>query len=1277
MAGEIALYGYDEVLNGFCGVDPNYGPVPLWWWDGEVIAPERLKWQMEKLAAGGLRNVCVINLAPTGPNVGSRASDPAFYSERWWELFEYAVRQAQRLGMFVWYYDQIGFSGANFPAQIVMAHPEFRGYHLGRWPRALMPENAEMVADDDEFVYATVRQGFNWLDPKACAVLLDRIHGEMERRLPEFLGTVILGSFQDELPPLPTWSSELLDRYQERFHHSLRPMLVNLFDDGQGAGAIRRRVWGLLGELAESAFFRPLGEWHNHHGLLIGCDQAGPGRAVDPHGAQRLYLDYPRTHRWFSAPGNDPDGEIKAHSSIAHVWGGKRVWLEAFHSSGWGATLEDTLHWLLPWYQAGATLYNPHAIYYSTQGGWWEWAAPDTGWRQPYWEHYQIFADLIARLSYTLSAGRHVADIAVYYPSHPLWESMRWPSDPQKNHPMTLAWHDEDVRSEKIRAAFWNLVGRQDRNHPQMGALRTLGRDFDEVDDLALQNAQVQDGKLAIGQERYQILIMPGTEALDETTRQVVEAFRAAGGWVLGWDVDPNEQRMSGIDRVDTVEGLARFLHDRVPRRVAGPGLTLQRQLDDGTEIFLLLPPLDRLASMHEVAPIQRRPDSEIFHYWIRGEGIPECWDPVTGTVRSVDWDREGDGVRITADFQQWPAMLVVLRHESSSSQSLASPSSYLQARAWGDLPKTEVPDRILDDEWIVRVEPTLDNQYGDFDRHHRSDRAEVEVRRIEVRVESTHGEGLEQHWYQNPSDETTWASRLWSETGAWLVNETDNSTKRPLVYSTVFGDMEYRTWAGRMGRVPRTFLNFGEVSPGDQRWATSYVYSPEAADYWLQCEGVAVKTVRVADQTVLQDYDEYCAVIVVSLAAGWNEVAIGIRAVEAGILRIGVAISSDCPDAVPVWIQPLRESSSRQLTQSIIVDELVTEALVHFVTMDGACRLSVDDQAILTLGDFMPYSQWGQQTLDLARWLDPGEHTIRLDFDDHPAGRALLDGGWNGVSGVTHPIITTTQWRDGENHPAISAMQSTDQQWIVPRRHLLGGVTWLERSGGPDVEPLTFVADPTRVGQAVWLRFSLPVGTDGLRLGLKGTVTHAWIDGSPIPIFQEEWAIEPGPAERLLVVRIQPEGLSTEAAVLTAPVLVHTVPYRGRLGHWREALHLPTFSGVVEYQTTVTGPVAQTVLDLGEVRGTAEVWVDEVQAGVRLWHPYRFDCPSLSTSGAHRLKIRVTNTLGAYYADGKPTSLCPSAQTVGGLVGPVVLSRTARPSADRGGSCASDGVER
>ena len=101
----------------------------------------------------------------------------------------------------------------------------------------------------------------------------------------------------------------------------------------------------------------------------------------DPINSERYYLDYFKTQRHYTAPGCDMVGDAKIHQSLADLYGKPRVWIEGFHSSGWGQTLEEIAVLLHPWLANGATLYNPHAIYYSIHGSYWEWAPPDTGWR--------------------------------------------------------------------------------------------------------------------------------------------------------------------------------------------------------------------------------------------------------------------------------------------------------------------------------------------------------------------------------------------------------------------------------------------------------------------------------------------------------------------------------------------------------------------------------------------------------------------------------------------------------------------------------------------------------------------------------------------------------------------------------------------------------------------------------------------------------------------------------------------------------------------------------
>src|SRR3954449_9228724 len=118
------MMSLNQLRKRFATADPRFGPVPFWWWSAEEVTAERVRWQLQKFRSGGLRNIGIINIAPTGPQYGSVSDNPAYFSEQWWNMFEVAVREAERLGMKLFFYDQIGFSGSNLPARIVAEHPE-------------------------------------------------------------------------------------------------------------------------------------------------------------------------------------------------------------------------------------------------------------------------------------------------------------------------------------------------------------------------------------------------------------------------------------------------------------------------------------------------------------------------------------------------------------------------------------------------------------------------------------------------------------------------------------------------------------------------------------------------------------------------------------------------------------------------------------------------------------------------------------------------------------------------------------------------------------------------------------------------------------------------------------------------------------------------------------------------------------------------------------------------------------------------------------------------
>ena len=83
----------------------------------------------------------------------------------------------------------------------------------------------------------------------------------------------------------------------------------------------------------------------------------------------------------------------------------------------------------------------------------------------------------------------------------------------------------------------------------------------------------------------------------------------------------------------------------------------------------------------------------------------------------------------------------------------------------------------------------------------------------------------------------------------------------------------------------------------------------------------------------------------------------------------------------------------------------------------------------------------------------------------------------------------------------------------------------------------------------------------------------------------------------------------------------------------------LPGFeeiTGTVRYESTIqkNREAGSIMLDLGNVYETAEVFINNISAGVKICKPYRFDLTPLLKEGANQIVVEVTNTLGTQMRD-------------------------------------------
>lgn len=1187
--------------------------MPIWWWSGDALDPERLTEQLDALIAGGVHQAVVMNLAPSGPLYGALADDPVFFSEQWWAVFRKVCSAAAERGFALWFYDQLGFSGADIQGQVVAAQPAFRGRAL-RLIEGDCPQGAEVLGSyDAKTLICSVPYGFDYLSQPACAALLDRVHGEFERQVGELLGSTIVGSFQDELPSLPTWSAGFADEFAHRRGYDLLPVLPALW--GDQPTAVRADYQRTRAELAEEAFFRPLHEWHESRGLAVGCDQQHPSRAGYPLDSTQQYADYLKTHRWFSAPGSDHWGDAKVHSSLAHLYDRPRTWVEAFHGSGWGGTLEETFDWLLPWLRAGATLYNPHAVYYSTRGGRWEWAAPSTCWRQPYWRHHELFATAVARLCAALSWGDHVCDIAVLFPTSTVQ------ADLDLGRPESLFSHGAGV--SEAQDCYLDVVGRMHWYEPSPGELDRDGRDFDVVDEDSLLRAATAAGRLGIGAESYGVVVLPACRELPSAVLAVLRAFADDGGLVVSIGGAEPE---SWMRHVASASGLPGALVD-LPRRVSAPTPTLLRSDGESSALLVL--------AAHPGATVQPGGDgwqtqgydfdparyASTVRIEVRGVTEPvAAWDPGTGASRALQATRAGDALVVDVPLDDSPCALVVFGPEATAALEV---SGGMAATGSGGTRST------LLTTWTGSLLATLDNSWGDFAQPPSDGAMPIRLWHLDQQVDG----GWEQVTVTfGPAGEVVGIG--------------------PVVWSDAAGAPGRLQGEEPRGYVPEAFLDLGEVLAGSTTSLRFRINAPEAASGWLSVGATAGKRLRWNDVELNTTGGPYYVDADVLVRAGENLLEVELVAATAGALKASWVLRPE-PEQLPrpQWV------TGRSVRRVVELTTAPTAAELQLGTV-GSVTLSINGELVARHGEFDNYQQVRQPRVrryDVTGQLRTGTNLIEIELADAAAAVVVdafiddlcvvTDADWQGVQGGIATVPHDPRWVQLRSRPH-PLPKGHRLEGGVPAR-VLGDVTF---GGGPTVDVF---------------RVALPPGAVELTLPVRGRASVRF-EGEAVALIDGSCRLAaPARAGSALLVTVEHGGQAAGGRLWAGPLEVRTESTGDiALGDW-STQGLRDWSGGVGYRTTCPASATATSLDLGRVRGTAEVRVNGRPAGCRIWSPYRFDVSGLLNQEENVIEVDVYNTLAPYIAAVSPSPWVLPGQTVSGLLGPVQLLSAQEPRED------------
>ena len=513
-------YGVHDGIPALKEPPVAFWPSYSWGWN-DAITREGIVRQLDSMTERGIRGIYILPVPKNfRPKTMPTHLDPDYPSPEFCELIRFTADEAEKRGIRLWLYDEGGWPSGSANGRVVEADPSLSC-------RALTPDGE--IVDVPAFAQAYP----DLLNPASTKKFLELTHEAYAAAFDGRVGEHMPVAFTDE-PHVRSqegtvpWTPGLAERFRERWGYDLTAHLPALFAEGDAdeeTKKVRGDYYDLLGELFAENYFLPIREWCHAHGMLssghVGGDDVAFGnakygyhhilrclRAMDIPGVDVIWR---QAFCAPPAPGREAYAPRCANllfpryaSSAAHQTGARLALTESYAIYGSGITY-DQMRWL--WcYQAvrGLNILNPMSMSYSYNGSLLASSGrPTYSPALPGAKDLAAFNLWAARLSYLMSAGKPVADAALYMPLRDIWPG--------------------DKRAQAMAERF------QDTGK----LLEKRGCDYDVIDDDAILAAEIAGGALRIGDARYETIYLPQGAILPDEVRDKLMAFRADGGVVI------------------------------------------------------------------------------------------------------------------------------------------------------------------------------------------------------------------------------------------------------------------------------------------------------------------------------------------------------------------------------------------------------------------------------------------------------------------------------------------------------------------------------------------------------------------------------------------------------------------------------------------------------------------------------------------------------------------------------------------------------------------------
>ncbi len=680
-----------EVREMFKNPACRYSSAPLWVWN-DMMTEELVISTLNDMASQKVKQAFV------HPRPGLMTP---YLSEQWFRLWKIALKEAKRLEMNLWIYDEnsypSGFAGGFVPE----AMPESRAkgliftktrtvdrindnvlavFRLGDdsyenvTDKARAGEQLEESDSSDESDYLIVSiklaEKSPWfggkfyvdlLKPGVTQKFLEITLNRYQREFGSEFGKRIPGIFADE-PRLGYvgechWTDDLPEVFEKKWGYSLiehLPCLVRPIGDFK---RLRHNYFQVLLDLFIERWAKPYYEYCEKLGLEFtghywehewpGCTRVSDNMALSAWqhrpGVDILFNQYSQdVHSQF--------GNIRSVmelASVANQLGRKRSLCEAYGGGGWDLRFEDMKRigdWL---FVLGVNSLTEHLSHVSIRGARKADYPQSFSYHEPWWGSYHVLVSYFTRLSAAMSAGEQVNEILVIEPTTTAW----------------MYQQDQTTRREldKIGSVFQKLVVTLVGNQVEFD----IG-----CEDIITRHGSVQDGKFVVGHRRYSIVVLPPmTENLNIKTIELIEEYLGQAGKVIC--CGPAAERMDGVIS-DRCKNASKNSHWRQADSTELPKILLQHsengfavRSNDPNRGFLLHH--RRILEDGQLVFVTNTNINQSCNGVIESSAqSAEQWNPQTGEIWPCSFKKVADGINLDFELAPCGSLLLFLSDKSA-----------------------------------------------------------------------------------------------------------------------------------------------------------------------------------------------------------------------------------------------------------------------------------------------------------------------------------------------------------------------------------------------------------------------------------------------------------------------------------------------------------------------------------------------------------------------------------------------------------------------------------